>query len=147
MIRLTVLKLRKTDLNKNPEDFLKKFGAVSDEMKRAYPQHVFMASADYATLKRNFRRRVRKDSPHMSKKRLDYAVDMHFLQYGPNETLGLALQPGTVVVDLEGIQENIALDILADLNEAIAQPYRQSILSKVKGFFEKNFGAPPIPQE
>jgi len=134
-------------LNKAPEDFLKKFGAVSDETKRAYPQHVFMASADYAVMKRNFRRRVRKDSPYMSKKRLDYAINMHFLQYGPNETLGSALQPGSVLVDLEGIQENIALDMVADLNEAIAQPYRPSLLSKVKGFFEKNFGAPAYGPE
>jgi len=105
-----------------------------------------MATADYSAMKKSFRKFVRKNAPGISKKRLDYAVNMHFLQYGPNETLGSAIQPGFVLVDLEGIEENVALDMVADLNEAIGQPYKQSLLSKVQGFFERNFGAPPLPK-
>jgi len=146
MVRLKAIKIRKSDLNKAPEDFLRKFGAVSKETGRAYPTQVFISYSDYAVMKKNFRRFVKKNAPGISKRKLDESVGMHFLQYGPNDSLGSAVQPGYLLIDVEGIEQNIALDQIADLNEAIGQPYQQTLGSKVRAFFQKNFGAPPLPK-
>jgi hypothetical protein len=126
MLRLKAVKIRKTDLKKTPEDFLRKVGAVNEELKRAYPEHVFMAKEDYALLKKNLARKYRKEIPYISKRRLQNSVGMHLLNCGPSEILDEGVRPGYVLVDVEGIklQEQLDRDVEAAEDHTESEPLK-----------------------
>lgn len=152
MYNFKVLRIKKSDLKKDPDQILAKVGAIDLDLKRAYPSHVHMSYQDYTELTRNLRRKVRKLlGRYATKQSVNQAVSLELLQFGPSTVLGEAVRPGYVLVDTEGLQENIDRDRKAieaeaaaalDLSERRERMNQPGVLGAVRGFFEKNFGDP-----
>jgi hypothetical protein len=82
--------------------FLVKLGAGPNKI--GYPQYVYISDDDAAVLKRNNRRKIRKEYPYLSKRKLDNVLGQSWLQYGPNSSLGKVIRPGYALVDVQSIK-------------------------------------------
>lgn len=96
---MKVVKLKKTDLKKLPEELLRKFGLVNDKNKTANPSALYFSEADAKVLKQNLKNRYKKEMSHASSKHIEYSAGVHWLNLGPNESLKEALKPGYAIVD------------------------------------------------
>jgi len=93
----------------DPVALLRAVGAVSDEMKLAFPSQVFMNKKDYAKLRKNVEKNFKKEIIEFGKNKSDqfeYAVGLYMLNYAPVE-LEKGIQSGYVLVDNHKIQEEI----------------------------------------
>lgn len=123
-------------LNCTLEDFLAKVGAAPDKI--GYPSEVFISNEDAAVLKRNNRRKMRKEHRYASKASIDKGIGLYWLQYGPSNLLGKAVRPGYALVDAKMIEK---------LHKQHTTPYKYEVTAvseptrweKIKKFFDKHF--------
>jgi hypothetical protein len=152
-------RIKKADLRKGPLHVLTLVGAVAVELSRAYPSHVYMSAEDYAELKRNFAKDIKKLMGKTgTRKSIAYEVAIDMLNFGPSTVISSSVRPGYVIVDTDGIACNIANDrtaIQAENKakeearlerqlkaEGQARMNQPGVMGAVRGFFEKNFGDP-----
>jgi len=77
-------------------------GAGAVRGKQGFPSDVFMSPQDYKVLRNNVKTSFKRENPGLSKAKLELAVGMHLLNYGPVECK--AIRPGHILVDLAAIQ-------------------------------------------
>lgn len=105
-----IFRLKRGDLNLTLEDFLVKFDAA--RAKIGFPQSVFLSDEDAAVLRRNNRRKLRKQYPDGSKHMIDHNIGSYWLQYGPSSLMGKAIRPGYVFVDIADIDNEARKHII-----------------------------------
>jgi hypothetical protein len=99
---IKVVKLKRATLNRLPEELLELLGLV--EGNRAFPERLYLSRADSSTLRKYLKRTVKKGSKNAPAKYLQYVEGMHWLNYGPNESLDRAIKPGYALIDLKTIK-------------------------------------------
>lgn len=124
-------------LNSNLITFLKKVGAAPGPV--GYPSEVFLSERDAATLKRNNRKKFRKEYRYASKKVIDISIGTAWLQLGPNTTLGKAIRPGYALIDVDTInaKEKSRTDVYTYKVTFVETPLTR--WQKIKKFFDKHF--------
>lgn len=99
-MELKIVKLKKSWLKKSPLDLLRALGAVQLDKREAYPEKVYMSKEDYAKLRKNTMKLYRQEYGSLSSNALRNAVGMELLNFGPNQSLGNAIKPGYVLVEV-----------------------------------------------
>ena len=99
---MKILKLKKNDFNSLGK-FLKRVGATSDHS--AYPSHVYVAPKHEKTILKNLRQEYRKAYPGITKEKLQYAVELHYVNLSPVYLKGLP--DNLVLVDDSAIKQQI----------------------------------------
>jgi hypothetical protein len=97
---MTEIKIRKSWL-RDPTLLLKKLGAVKGN--QAYPSDVYISARDYEFMRTSLRKVGKKQ--RLGGRRLDMAVEMELLNYGPNQSLKNAIRQGFALVDTKTIKE------------------------------------------
>jgi hypothetical protein len=121
-----IFKLKRGDLNLYLEEFLAKFDATRAMI--GYPSHVFISDEDAAVLRRNNRKRYRKQQPDATKHRIDHNIGSYWLQYGPSSLLGKIVRPGYVMVDIVEIDKDAReLIVKAVLKPTLAEQIMQLV--------------------
>jgi hypothetical protein len=158
-VPLKSFRVKKTDLKKGPQHILEMAEAVRHDIGRAYPSQVYLSDEDYAYLRKQLERSMRKVfGRYATRKGIDYEVGLELLNLGPSTLLGKSIRPGYAVLDEDGLMRNIQNDVSAmaaekaaeeaadleriDRQERLERMNQSGVLGAVKGFFEKNFGDP-----
>lgn len=96
---MKIIKLKKTDYT-NLEALLTRAGLVNAEEKTAFPNNIFVNENTYKKIKTELKRLHRKENPLLSRKRIEYSVEIHLLNLGPNVVLngGKNLPNGCAIV-------------------------------------------------
>lgn len=100
---MTVVKLKKGHL-KDAIFLLKDVGAISSDGKLVYPNHVYLSNKDYDKIVKSTFLQFKKEYPNINRRQLKTSVMMHLLNFGPNQTLEKAIQPGYAIVDISSIK-------------------------------------------
>ena len=100
---MKLVKLTKKMLKLAPSEFLIEIGAVDMEMKKAFPDYVYMSKEDLQTQKKNLVKLVNKNHKDMTKHYRQNVVGLETLNYSPAELLKDALKKGYCLVDFSGI--------------------------------------------
>ncbi len=95
---MTKIKITKRDL-KSPEALLKKAKAVDNEIKMAYPQHVYCNQADYNKLEQNLIDDYKKEYRGYTDRAIKMGVGHYLLNLGPNCSLSSQIPSGYILVD------------------------------------------------
>ncbi len=80
---------------------LTEVGAVSKDGKQSYPGHVYVNPIDYKEIKRGIRKEYVKIYSYLPSRKIDNAVSVYLLNYGPVECK--AVQSEYVIVDDEKV--------------------------------------------
>lgn len=96
---MKIIKLKKTDYT-NLEALLTRAGLVNAEEKTAFPNNIFVNENTHKKIKTELKKLHKKENPLLSKKRIEYFVEMHLLNLGPNVVLngGKNLPNGCAIV-------------------------------------------------
>lgn len=96
---MKIIKLKKTDYT-NLEALLTRAGLVNLQEKTAFPNNIFVNEDTYKKIKAELKKLYKKENPLLSKKRIEYSVEMHLLNLGPSVVLngGKKLPNGYAIV-------------------------------------------------
>lgn len=96
---MKIIKLKKTDYT-NLEDLLTRVGLVNPQEKTAFPNNIFVNENTHKKIRAELRKLYKKEKPFLSKKTIEYSVEMHLLNLGPNVVLngGKNLPNGCAIV-------------------------------------------------
>jgi hypothetical protein len=125
-------------LNMNLVDLLRKLDAVGETS--TYATRVYLSHEDAAVLRRNNRRKIRSQMKYASKKAVDHAIGMDWLNHGPNTSLGKSIRPGWALVDDDGIRTDKFVErVRKAIEEKLEEPQPPTLKERLLAFFEKHF--------
>lgn len=101
---MKLVKFKKSLLKKNWDEILENFGAVDRKAMKAFPSEVYMSKEDIKEVRKNYMGKLLKQYKGYTKKYLESAEAMEFLNLGANGTLEDAIKPGYALVDVEAIE-------------------------------------------
>lgn len=101
---MKIVKITKRMLKMHPMDLLVKLEAVNMDKKESYPSHVYFSKEDSKELKKNLKKNAKNISNKTSNRLINYSVGLDWLNYGPNETLAVAIRPGYALIDYEKVK-------------------------------------------
>lgn len=96
---MKIIKLKKTEY-KNLEALLTRAGLVNTHEKIAFPNNIFVNENTYKKIRAELKKQHKKENPLLSNKKIEYSVEMHLLNLGPNVVLngGKNLPNGCAIV-------------------------------------------------
>lgn len=93
------VKLNKRHFKKLPGDLLIEFGLVNGQ--QAFPSSLYFSEADAKKYKKSLAERARNETPYYSKRAIQQAVAMEWLNLGPNDQLAPAIKEGYALIIIE----------------------------------------------
>jgi hypothetical protein len=91
-------------LEKRPMDLLIYLRAIDPETGPTFPQHVYFSRKDYAILRYNLEKTIKKEGLRRSKLGLMNAVEYELLKHGPDRSFQDAIKTGYALIDEEKIK-------------------------------------------